>query len=754
MRYYKFTGPTRPDDDSDGGSAAPVQEGLGTAPGAVPSADSGLAGGAPPVFQDIAGPSAGVELASGSSDSAVSASSSNNTTLATSQTVTSPGSGLVFNNTFGSGASSTFINDVVAAEHYLQSQFGNACTINCNFDLQSLNKAFSGENSFNPIPVSYSTFVHALEAHATTPTAQAAAAALASLPDPSQGAQWEIPVGEAQILGLASPDGAVDDSVILNSYYWTSSALQNDPGDAEAVVQHELTEGIMGRIGSLGTDGDWAPMDLFRFTASGQRDFTGGQDGQPTYFSVDGSTVYTGLQYHNSISALGQFDGFDLADWDQVGADANAHDPFGPGGPGAGDPGALSATDIQIMQALGWAPPTSKTVTRTDTNAYGSVDLAQVGNNYFLYAHGTTTGPELNYNGAPVTVGEFGNWTPLGAALTSAGYDVAWYVPGANQYTVWQIDSSGKFLSSLGLVAGNNNAFESYEMVLNQDLNGDGTIGVTDTNALGSTTLSEVANHYAISSGGGSVTLQYNGAPVTAGEFGGWMPFGAALTATGYDVAWEVPGANQYTVWQTDSSGQFLSSLGLVPGNNATLISDETVFNQDLNGNGTTGGAPIATIQSQESLPGSSSGAETVLLTDGADATSASVGGDASSNWLTPLDAASPDASIGWGGLNFQALAGEPLQSDSSPLYSLSDFDFIGEPGSGISGPSALQSPLSQSGAALDPAGSNALTGASQFGAPSLGTLGLAGPGASAADNIAIEPPASPGLAGAGLHHT
>jgi len=278
------------------------------------------------------------------------------------ETVTDQGSGLVFNNTYGPGVSTAFRNEIIAAENYLQSQFGNACTVSCNFDLQSINRNYSGENSFNPIYVSYSTFVNALQQHATTATALAAAAALSNLPDPSHGALFEVPIGEARILGLAGAGSGTDDNIVLNSYYWTASALQSDPGDAEAVLEHELSEGIMGRIGSLGIadPGYWAPMDLFRFTASGQRDFTGGKDGQPTYFSVNGSNVYTGLQFHNSVNSLGQFDGFDLADWNQVGADSNARDPFGPGGPGAGDPGTLSATDITILEALGWAPPTSR----------------------------------------------------------------------------------------------------------------------------------------------------------------------------------------------------------------------------------------------------------------------------------------------------------------------------------------------------------------------------------------------------------
>ena len=188
-----------------------------------------------------------------------------------------------------------------------------------------------------------------------------------------------MPTGEAQILGLASAGSSTDDSITLNSSYWTASALQNNPGDAEAALEHELTEGVMGRIGSLGAADPpyWAPMDLFRFTASGQRDFTGGSDGKPTYFSVDGSTVYTGLQFHNSVTTSGSFDGFDLADWDQVGADANANDPFGPGGPSAGDPGTLSATDITMLEALGWKPASQAPVNPTITAQNFSVSPKQ-----------------------------------------------------------------------------------------------------------------------------------------------------------------------------------------------------------------------------------------------------------------------------------------------------------------------------------------------------------------------------------------
>ena len=66
---------------------------------------------------------------------------------------------------------------------------------------------------------------------------------------------------------------------------------------------------------------------------------------------------------------------------------------------------------------------------------------------------------------------------------------------------------------------------------------------------------------------------------------GSWVPIAAVQTASGYDVALELPASNEFTVWATNSSGAYVSSLvGIVPGNNATLESLETVFNQDLNG--------------------------------------------------------------------------------------------------------------------------------------------------------------------------
>src|SRR5208283_596130 len=61
---------------------------------------------------------------------------------------------------------------------------------------------------------------------------------------------------------------------------------------------------------------------------------------------------------------------------------------------------------------------------------------------------------------------------------TASGYDVAWKMAGANEYTVWSTDSNGNYVSNLiGAVSGTSTALELIEPTFGQDLNGDGTIG-------------------------------------------------------------------------------------------------------------------------------------------------------------------------------------------------------------------------------------------------------------------------------------
>ena len=82
--------------------------------------------------------------------------------------------------------------------------------------------------------------------------------------------------------------------------------------------------------------------------------------------------------------------------------------------------------------------------------------------------------------------------------------------------------------------------------------------------SFGSTSLLQIGKNYdldSISSGTGP-ELQRGGAAVTAGEYAGWKLIGAEQVAGGgYDVAWENASTGQYTVWSTNSNGNYLSNL-------------------------------------------------------------------------------------------------------------------------------------------------------------------------------------------------
>jgi 20S proteasome alpha/beta subunit len=234
----------------------------------------------------------------------------------------------------------------------------------------------------------------------------------------------------------------------------------------------------------------------------------------------------------------------------------------------------------------------------------GSTSLVGVGNNYYFYSNSTGTGPELKYGGAAVVTGQAAPWTPIGVEQTSTGYDVAWKNTSTNQGSIWSTDSSGNFLSYLtGAVSGTSIALEFMENTFHQDLNGDGTIGIPSSTVIessGSTSLVQVGNDYYLlnSSTGLGPELIYGGAPVVAGQFGaGLLPIGTEQTSTGYDVVWKNASTNQFTVWSTDSNGNFISNItgSWVSGTSITSEFMESTFHQDLNGDGTIG-IPSSTV--------------------------------------------------------------------------------------------------------------------------------------------------------------
>src|SRR5262249_49284387 len=142
---------------------------------------------------------------------------------------------------------------------------------------------------------------------------------------------------------------------------------------------------------------------------------------------------------------------------------------------------------------------------------------------------------------------------------------------------------------------------QSAETLFHQDLNGDGQVGIPGAYVIennGTTTLESFANeNFLQDSRSNSTFLRFQGAPVVAGQFAPGWPIAAEETANGYEVAWKQgTGPYQYSVWNIDFSGNYLNNaIGAVSGTDPTLESAETLFQQDLNGDGQVG-VPVANV--------------------------------------------------------------------------------------------------------------------------------------------------------------
>ena len=254
---------------------------------------------------------------------------------------------------------------------------------------------------------------------------------------------------------------------------------------------------------------------------------------------------------------------------------------------------------------IGPPPPPPPTVIQVD----GATTLVQAGSNYFLDPTSGGTGPELKFGGNALVAGQFGSTlSPIAAVQVAGGYDIAWHDTSTGQFSIWSVDSNGNYVSNLTpVVSGNSATLESFETVFNLDLNSDGHIGPppppppTVIQVDGATTLVQAGSNYFLNptSGGTGPELKFGGNALVAGQFGSTVsPIGAVQVAGGgYDIAWHDTGTGQFSIWSVDSNGNYISNLTpLVSGNSATLQSYETIFHQDLNGNGTIGNSLITQV--------------------------------------------------------------------------------------------------------------------------------------------------------------
>jgi Ca2+-binding RTX toxin-like protein len=233
----------------------------------------------------------------------------------------------------------------------------------------------------------------------------------------------------------------------------------------------------------------------------------------------------------------------------------------------------------------------------------GATQLVNLGVRSYLLDSGGA-GPSLKYQGAPVVAGQFGAaWTAIGAEQVTGGYQIAFKNGTQDQYAVWNVDGNGNMLDMpAGALSGASTTLQLLETTFQQDLNGNGQIGLVPVTieSFGSTRLVQLGSQFFLQdSGGAGPSLKYQGAAVVAGQFGAaWAAIGAEQVGGGYQVVFKNGSADQYVAWNLDSNGNYASSVtGMVAGSDTTLQTLETTFQQDLNGNGQTGLVPV-TIES------------------------------------------------------------------------------------------------------------------------------------------------------------
>jgi hypothetical protein len=124
----------------------------------------------------------------------------------------------------------------------------------------------------------------------------------------------------------------------------------------------------------------------------------------------------------------------------------------------------------------------------TVVEATGSTSLVKVGDNYFLNSLSSGIGPELKLNGSPVVAGQFPGWEPVAAEQSATGYQVAMKATASGQVVIWTVDINGNYVTNAAPMSATSSTLKSAETRFQQDLNGDGVLGIPSGTSSGSVT--------------------------------------------------------------------------------------------------------------------------------------------------------------------------------------------------------------------------------------------------------------------------
>ncbi|MBR0780540.1 M10 family metallopeptidase C-terminal domain-containing protein [Bradyrhizobium iriomotense] len=277
------------------------------------------------------------------------------------------------------------------------------------------------------------------------------------------------------------------------------------------------------------------------------------------------------------------------------------------------------------------------------SSLFSSTQLANLGNGH--YASGNVYNAYLYNNDARSyidnAIGGSGNDTILGNAIANtlnggSGNDTITggggndtIVGGAGTDTAVYSGNQANYLVSY------NSATQTFTIVDQRSGSPDGTDTATGVEyfqfadgtvasssmasieAFGSTSVVLSGGNYYLDniSTGTGPTLKYAGSAVVAANYSTWSVIAAEqVSGGGYDVVWKNSANGHYSVWSTDSTGNFLTTLAAAPevlGTDASLKALEPTLHQDLNGDGTIG-FPVVSGVTIEAL-----GSTSVILSGG-----------------------------------------------------------------------------------------------------------------------------------------
>jgi serralysin len=183
-----------------------------------------------------------------------------------------------------------------------------------------------------------------------------------------------------------------------------------------------------------------------------------------------------------------------------------------------------------------------------------------------------------------VDISALGTFRFLGTAAFDGGtYALNFFYNGLTGLTTLQGDSNGDKVADFAIDLAGNIAFTvSYVIGAVQPppvvIESNGVTGLVQS----------TGNYFLNPVGGGTgLVLQFGGSTVSVGQFAGWSPIGAEVTASGYVVAWYNAGGDAYTFWYADSSGALLAIPPRpVAASDPVVQSFESSLHQDLNGDG------------------------------------------------------------------------------------------------------------------------------------------------------------------------